>query len=948
MKRIAIFCFIFFYSLISFAQQTEIQYLSGRGNNDTKTWEFFCTNGRNGGKWSTIQVPSCWEQQGYGNYNYGRDYKTYGKNYRMSDEEGFYKYKFAVPNSWKSKDVWIVFEASMTDTDVKVNGKKVGPTHRGAFYQFEYDISSFLKFDGKNELEVSVKKMSEDASVNNAERLADYWIFGGIFRPVYLKALPIKHIQRLSIKGEGDGNFNARIQLNKPNLSGNAIVSIKDLKGKQIAILSSNIQKGDSVIELYKKIDNIKSWNSESPNLYNAEVQIVQNGKIIHRLTVRFGFRTIEIRKGDGIFINNVKVKMKGVNRHCFWPETGRTLNDSIQLQDALLIKGMNMNAVRCSHYPPDKYFLDLCDSLGLYVLDELTGWQKYYSTSAGTPLVKELVLRDENHPSIIFWDNGNEGGTNKALDPLFDYWDYSKRPVIHPHHRPGNDINGIDCDHYEDYYSTLNKFKNDTLIYMPTEFQHAQDDGGAASGMEDIWNIHWKARNSGGCFIWALVDEGIMRTDRNNQIDNNGSNANDGILGPHREKEGSYDALKSIFSPIQMELDTTGKKYSLSLENRFHYTNLNECSFKWYVVKYHSIFSKENGYEVIDSGTFVGPNLVPLDSTIVALPNLSKVKSGESLVINSYDNHGAMLESKTWQLVSHATILAKDFNIPFKSKPAVSDNDSTIILEGGQVKLVFEKKTGLLAFVENAAGNLFSFKNGPIPVDGVNKLIKYELISNDTVPKLKCFFEGPIADMTWSIDSSGKAKLAYSYSLHKDVLFGGGISFDYPDNYMLSVRWLGKGPYRQWKNRVKGSSVNVWENMYNNTETSRGPLIYPEFKGYFGDLVWMEFNTVEGMFYVATEDNNVNVRLFDFYGVYGENSYPRQPNGKISFLDYIPPMGSVMSTRISANTGRLGPQSEWNNVNGTFNRSLYFYFGYPPIIKTKEKYSRPEVDNVF
>lgn len=158
MKRITIFCFLLLYSLISFAQQTEVQYLSGSGNNDTKTWEFFCTNGRNSGKWSTIQVPSCWEQQGYGNYNYGRDYKTYGKNYRMADEEGFYKYTFSVPNSWKSKEVWIVFEASMTDTDVKVNGKKVGPTHRGAFYQFEYDISSFLKFNGKNELEVSVKK----------------------------------------------------------------------------------------------------------------------------------------------------------------------------------------------------------------------------------------------------------------------------------------------------------------------------------------------------------------------------------------------------------------------------------------------------------------------------------------------------------------------------------------------------------------------------------------------------------------------------------------------------------------------------------------------------------------------------------------------------------------------------------------------------------------------
>ncbi len=108
---------------------------------------------------------------------------------------------------------------------------------------------------------------------------------------------------------------------------------------------------------------------------------------------------------------------MKGINRHVFWPETGRTVSPAIDLADVQLIKEMNMNAVRCSHYPPDKRFLELCDSLGLYVLDELAGWQKAYSTKAGAPLVKEMVTRDANHPSIIFWSNGNEGGHNKELD---------------------------------------------------------------------------------------------------------------------------------------------------------------------------------------------------------------------------------------------------------------------------------------------------------------------------------------------------------------------------------------------------------------------------------------------------------------------------------------------------------------------------------------------------
>ena len=178
------------------AQQKQLQYLSGTDATHTVQWDFFCTAGRNSGEWKKIQVPSCWEQQGFGNYNYGRDYKTNGKNARFYDEQGKYKYDFKVPAAWKGKNINIVFDGSMTDTEVKINGKSAGTIHQGAFYRFKYDISSLLFFDKPNTLEVTVSKMSADASVNNAERLADYWVFGGIFRPVFLEAMP-KTLYRL-------------------------------------------------------------------------------------------------------------------------------------------------------------------------------------------------------------------------------------------------------------------------------------------------------------------------------------------------------------------------------------------------------------------------------------------------------------------------------------------------------------------------------------------------------------------------------------------------------------------------------------------------------------------------------------------------------------------------------------------------------------------------------
>jgi hypothetical protein len=124
----------------------------------------------------------------------------------------------------------------------------------------------------------------------------------------------------------------------------------------------------------------------------------------------------------------------------------------------------------------------------------------------------------------------------------------------------------------------------------MPTEFLHAQDDGGAASGLEDFWELRWHAKRSGGGFIWALLDEGIVRTDENNIIDVNGVNAPDGIVGPHREKEGSFYAIKEIYSPVKIFMKELGNDFNgdIEVENRFHFTNLSQCSFTWSLINFH------------------------------------------------------------------------------------------------------------------------------------------------------------------------------------------------------------------------------------------------------------------------------------------------------------------------------------------------------------------------
>ncbi|MGF2414486.1 MAG: glycoside hydrolase family 2 TIM barrel-domain containing protein, partial [Ferruginibacter sp.] len=617
---------------------------SGTDAKNTVQWDFFCTAGRNSAEWKKIQVPSCWEQQGFGNYNYGRDYKTNGKNARFYDEKGMYKYQFKVPAAWKGKNVNIVFDGSMTDTEVKINGKSAGAIHQGAFYRFKYDISALLNYDKPNTLEVTVSKMSADASVNNAERLADYWVFGGIFRPVFLEATPAAFIDYVGIDAKSDGKFNIQIWPKNLSQNGFVVTTITDANKKIVGTLKVPVTKlADNVITA-AQLPNILPWTSETPYLYNANI-VLQDaaGKKIYELNEKFGFRTIEVKYGQGVYINGTQVKFKGVNRHCFWPETARALSEEQQLQDVLLLKEMNMNAVRCSHYPPDKYFLQLCDSMGIYVLNELAGWQKYYSSKAGEPLVKELVLRDLNHPSIIFWDNGNEGGTNKELDDDFVKWDFQKRPVIHPHHRPGNQFNGIDCNHYEDYYSTQ-KILNDSLIYMPTEMLHAQDDGGGAVAMQDFWNLHWKSQKSAGVFIWAMTDEAVMRTDLNNVLDANALNAPDGILGPHREKEGSYYALREIFAPIQLALPTQlapDFNGQIAMENRYHFLNTSQCSFYWALVDFSKPFDRFDGYIVKKKGTTTAPNIAATQKGILQIQLPADYKNYDALVLVAKDNTG-------------------------------------------------------------------------------------------------------------------------------------------------------------------------------------------------------------------------------------------------------------------------------------------------------------------
>lgn len=399
-----------------------------------------------------------------------------------------YRYSFDVPSDWKGNTIHIVFDGAMTDTEVKINGKPTGEIHQGGFYRFKYDISKLLRYGRENLLEVDVAKHSSNESINQAERQADFWIFGGIFRPVFLEVLPAVHINRAAIDARADGSFTTLLELNDSRRPSTVTIELFDLEGNKLGgSVQDELLKGENSKMINGKFDDIKAWNPEWPTLYNMKISLSRGNDVLHELNERIGFRTVELRRHDGFYINGEKVVFKGVNRHSFWPETGRALSEANHLTDIRLMKEMNMNSVRMSHYVPDKRFLELCDSIGLFVMNEVTGWQDGYDTIAGPKLIKETILRDENHPSVVIWNHGNEGGWNFANEKHFHKYDIQKRPVLYPWLLR----NGADTHHYPAFDFSIGRYVNGNDPFMATELLHGLYDGGHGAGLDDYWRLY-------------------------------------------------------------------------------------------------------------------------------------------------------------------------------------------------------------------------------------------------------------------------------------------------------------------------------------------------------------------------------------------------------------------------------------------------------------------------
>ena len=893
-----------------YANRTEIRRLSGMGSEDAVEWDFIVTEGRNACVPSKIPVPSNWEFHEFGTFHYGSE--------RRTTEQGIYRRRFEVPTAWSGKRILLVFEGSMTDTTVTVNGKSAGPTHRGAFYKFQYDVTELVEIGTSNEIEVVVAKESSDASVNEAERQADYWTFGGIFRPVYLEAYPPQSIERVAVDARADGTLVVDVFLSGVAEEAEVTARVFDETMAPVgAAVTVGVAPRAAHVQLASAFDGVAPWNAERPIRYRLAVELAAGGGARHEVRTNFGFRTVEVRAGDGIYVNGTRVMLRGVNRHSFWPESGRTLTPRLSLDDAELLKSMNVNAVRCSHYPADRHFYDVADAVGFYVLDELAGWQSPpYDEEIGRKLVEEMVTFNVNHPSILFWDNGNEGGWNTALDADFARWDPSERTVLHP----WANFNGVNTDHYESYTSTVGILGRQT-IFLPTEFLHGLYDGGGGAGLEDHWNAMRASPVGAGGFLWAFVDEGVRMP--GGRIDVKGNAAPDGVVGPYREKEGSFYAIRELWSPVQIGMQRLPIDFdgAIGVENHYDFEDLASVRFDWELARFDF---DSGGHTSEAAGSTTTGSIGPGESGSLELELPSDWRSSHALFLAATDRSDRLLGTWSWMIPTQTELRAELVDSTGAAAVQAMESDSSLGVFVGDTEFEFGKDSGRLVRVRRGDVE-FPLANGPVLSVGEAALTSFSSAAEGDGFTITATYEGDLEEVRWHVHPSGWLSLAYRYTLSGSLEYF-GIDFECPEASVQGVDWLGKGPSRVWRNRMKGVWHDLWTREKNDAVT--GQLWqYPEFKGYFADLYWSRIRTSAGPIVVVSGTPDLFLRLYRARdGTGPQMSAMVFPSGDISFLHGIAAIGDKFLA-----ASNLGPQGQPYELDAeTFEAELDFFFGDP------------------
>ncbi|UCC29157.1 MAG: DUF4981 domain-containing protein [Phycisphaerales bacterium] len=493
--------------------------------------------------WDLIPVPSFWQLRGYGIPRYLDEAYPFEPDPprppRDFNPVGSYRTMFTVPPDWTGRRVYLHFAGVDSAFYVWVNGHKVGYSQDSAT-PAEFDVTRYLQ-DGKNVLAVQVFRWSDGTYLE----CQDMWRLSGIFRDVYLFSTPNVHLRDFSVRSDLDEAYRDATLLVTASVRNHkevdsdgyrirgTLLNAHQKRVTEALVAVPRLPPGEeTAVDLEMQVANPLKWTAETPNLYFVLLEVLDaDGNTVEVVHSRFGFREVEIKEGR-LHVNGRPITIKGVNRHEWDPDSGRMLTRERMLQDVVLFKKNNINAVRTSHYPNDPRWLDLCDEYGLYVVDEanVESHGLYDVLPKGLPQwriacvdrMRSMVERDKNHPSIIVWSLGNECGMGKNFEHMAAYARAADptRPVqFEPAgEHPVTDIvtpmywsieRIVEYAQRQERLDEQGRSKgelNRPLILC--EYAHAM--GNSVGNLQDYWDAIEAHKHLQGGFIWDWVDQGL------------------------------------------------------------------------------------------------------------------------------------------------------------------------------------------------------------------------------------------------------------------------------------------------------------------------------------------------------------------------------------------------------------------------------------------------------
>ncbi|WP_026486918.1 glycoside hydrolase family 2 TIM barrel-domain containing protein [Caldanaerobius polysaccharolyticus] len=878
-------------------------------------------------QWDTIPVPSNWQILGYGRPNYTNVAYPFPVDPPFVPDDnpvGSYKRSFVIPESWKGRQVFLVFEGVDSAFVVWINGKMVGYS-KGSHLPSEFNITPFIQL-GENTIAVRVYQWSDGSYLEDQDK----WRLSGIFRDVYLFATPCVHVRDVHVRTDLDQQYvnatlSAKINIKnygEENQDGYRVeISLLDDSGEVVAEKSCDetlsLSPGqEKELNVALEVLNPRKWTAETPNVYTLLVILKgDNGTVQEVESFNVGFRKIEIKEGR-LLLNGVPIKLKGVNRHDIHPDLGYSVTIESMIQDITLMKQYNINAVRTSHYPNDPRWLDLCDRYGLYVIDETDlethgfAFTGNVSQLACDPAWKEafidrarrMVYRDKNHPSVIMWSLGNESGYGPNHDAMAEWIRTvdDTRPI---HYEGAFDSPVMDVVSVMypklDYLIEQGEKTDDPRPFFMCEYAHAMGNG--PGNLKEYWDAIYKyPRLLGGC-VWEWVDHGIrQRTESGEEWfayggdfgdkPNDGNFCIDGLMFPDRKPYPGVIELKKAIEPVQV-LPVDLMKGQVKIVNRYDFLSLEHIEGSWALM---------GDDELIQQGTLPVLDVPPAQERVITIPYaLPKPKPSVEYWLNISFN---LKEATMWAPKGHQVGWSQ-FKIPLAvpEVPAVKissmpplklrETDKELEVTGEEFELVFDKHRGTISSLKYHGIPMVS--KGPkvnvwrAPTDndvhqakkwveaGLDKLVprieEIQLTSQSRVVQVRVqsvlgsYIVAPAfrAVVTYTIYGSGDVIISTDLKPLKELPYLPriGLQMRMPGQFDRFA-WYGRGPHENYIDRKESAIVGVYEGT---VEDQYVPYVRPQEFGNKCDVRWAAVTDIRGygLLVVGMPTLNVSVQQF-------------------------------------------------------------------------------------